>query len=354
MKRKISDLMGHLPGAQVEIEYSAPLSYSRIEELTMSKIMKKKTNHKRIGFRLLAAAAIIAALTLSGVASYHYGGWFQNFFAARNNDHLTDDQLTVLEEHIVELNQSVTDSGYTVTLESVVSDGTNTFLKFMVEALDGRVMDGDYYYCAPFRIDIPELPEESNMVRGITAGWDHVVDENVTDNAAPLLMEVNASAGSVPGELWTLELSKLVESRGAGQGTEDIVLAEGTWNFEFTLPSEDGILTELDMLTVPVTIQAQTYLDNSSVPDKAVDVSMTSFILRPLSAFCTYAYTEELKVDPVTVVLKDGTVITAHFSAASMDLDTATVQHTFRFETPIPLDQVDYVEFPGDVKIQAN
>lgn len=354
MKRNISDLMDHLPGAQVEIECSAPLSSRRIEEMTMKKIMKQKTKRRRIGFRLLAAAAIIGALALSSVAAYNYGGWFQNFFAARNDDYLSDDQLAVLEERILELDQRVADSGYAVTLESVVSDGTNTYLKFTVEALDGSVMDGDYYYFAPFHIDIPEPPEESNMVRSVSAGWNHATDEDKTDNTAPLLMDVNSSAGSVPGEMWTLKLSSLVESRGMGDSTVDTVLAEGTWEFEFSLPDEDGTRTELDMLTEPVTIRAQTYLESSSIPDKTVEVSMTAFTLRPLSAFCTYEYTEGLKVEPVTVVLKDGTVITAGFSAASMDPDTATVQHTFRFETPIPLEQVDYVEFPGGVKIYAN
>lgn len=354
MKRRISDLLDHLRETEVELEYNAPLSPRRIEELTMSKITKKETKPGRMGFRLLVAAAIIGTLALSSVAAYHYGGWFQNFFAARNHDYLSDAQLAVLEESILELNQSVTDGGYTVTLESVVSDGANTYLKLSVEARDGSVLDGDYYYFAPFDINIPEA--ESDMIRCVSAGWEHVTDEDPKDNVAPLLMEINGSdfAGSEPGAVWTLKLPKLIESRGEGKATTDTVLAEGEWIFEFSLPAGSSALAELDMLAQPVTIQAQTYQESSSVPKETVEVTMTSFVLRSLSAVCTYEYDEGLKVEPVTVVLTDGTAITARFSTAGMNPDTATVRHTFRFETPVPLEEVDYVQFPGGVKIYAD
>ncbi|MBQ7801671.1 MAG: DUF4179 domain-containing protein [Oscillospiraceae bacterium] len=355
MKRKVSDLLDDLEVTDVEIEYSAPLSYRRIEELTMSKITKKETKHRRIGFRVLAAAAVIAALALTSVAAYNYGGWFQNYFAAQNNDHLSEDQLAVLEESILEIGQSVTDCGYTVTLESVVSDGMDTYLKLTATALDGRVLDGKYYYFRGIDVDIPQKPVEDHLVGVTSAGWDYADDEDTTDNVAPMLLEISGNnvANCEPGAVWTLTLGKLMESNGTDRES-DKILAEGEWVFAFTLPEENAGLQELTLLTEPVTIQAQTYLENSSVPDKTVEVSMTSLVLRTLSATCTYVYGEGLKVDPVTVVLKDGTAMAARFSTASMDLDTLTVRHTFSFDTPVPLDQVDYVEFPGGVKICAN
>lgn len=355
MKKRISDLLDACGDPGLELNMQTPLSSERIRELTMSRITKKEIKPKRIAFRVLVAAMIIGTLALTSVAAYHYGSWFQNFFASKNNDHLSDAQLTVLEESIFELNQSVTDSGYTVTLESVVSDGANTYLKLRVEAQDGRTLDGDYYYFAPFSIDIPEPETESDTIQCISAGWEHVTDANSTDSAAPLLMEVRGSefAGSEPGAGWKLELTKLIESRGQGQETTETVLAEGEWVFEFSIPSESGAQAELDMLVEPVTIQAQTYQENSSLPKEKVEVTMTSFTLRSLSAICTYEYDEGLKVEPVNVVLKDGTVIPARFSTAGNNPDARMIQHTFRFETPVPLDEVDYVEFPGGVRIYA-
>ncbi|MBP3673347.1 MAG: DUF4179 domain-containing protein [Oscillospiraceae bacterium] len=357
MKRKVSDLLDDIQVTDVEIEYSAPLSSRRIEELTMNKITNQERKHRHIGFRLLVAAAVIAALALTTVAAYNYGGWFQNFFAAKNDDYLSEGQLTVLEESIVEINQSVTEGGYTLALESVFGDGTNTYLKFSLTAPEGTVLNNDYYYFDMMYGDIPQEESSEGEISSTSMGFDIIEDDNLTDNIVPMLLRVQGSHINMkdPDSPWKLVFMNLTTRVNLGtpdEGKE--IIAEGKWTFEFTLPADAAVLEELNLLTEPVTIQAQTYLESSTVPDKTVEVSMTSFTLRSLSASCTYEYSEGLKVDPVNVVLKDGTVITAQFSSASMDPSTATVQHTFRFETPVSLDQVDYVEFPGGVKVVAN
>ena len=86
MKRKISDLMDHLPEARVDLENNAPLSPRRLEELTMSKITNKETKPRRIAFRLLAAAAIIAVMAMTIFAAEEimtYDNWFEDYFSGK-------------------------------------------------------------------------------------------------------------------------------------------------------------------------------------------------------------------------------------------------------------------------------
>lgn len=69
MKRRISDILDNYPAADMELEHSAPLSSRRIKELTMSKINRSEKKGRRIAFRVLIAAATIAALSMTVYAA---------------------------------------------------------------------------------------------------------------------------------------------------------------------------------------------------------------------------------------------------------------------------------------------
>ena len=81
MKRNISDLMDHYRGELPELQSHTPLSSQRIKELTMGKITKKEKKSKRIVFRVLVAAAIIASLSITVLAAedvFDVGSWFRD------------------------------------------------------------------------------------------------------------------------------------------------------------------------------------------------------------------------------------------------------------------------------------
>ena len=68
MKRRISDLLDDIRDDTVQLNSETPLSSERIKELTMSKIKqeKKPRNGKRMAFRILAAAAAVSLLAMTG------------------------------------------------------------------------------------------------------------------------------------------------------------------------------------------------------------------------------------------------------------------------------------------------
>lgn len=162
MKRKISDLMDHYRGIPLETLNDTPLSSQRIKELTMGKIEKTEKKGKRILFRLLLAAAIIATLTMTVFASeelFDSGSWFREVL----NLQLREDtrlrpmdsiQETVSDSQIEIINelskgfqpQTQTDQGTTVTLQAAYGGDYMLHLLLHVEAPEGTVLpDGILY-----------------------------------------------------------------------------------------------------------------------------------------------------------------------------------------------------------------
>ena len=72
-------MMDCVQNPDVELNQLTPLSSQRIKELTMNKITNKRRTHRRIGFRLLVAAAVIAALTATVFAAGIIADWFDDF-----------------------------------------------------------------------------------------------------------------------------------------------------------------------------------------------------------------------------------------------------------------------------------
>lgn len=100
MKKRISDLLDGYEDGSVELSGGTPLSPARIKELTMNKITPKKNKLYRLPVRLLAAAAIVAALTASAFAVVHITGageLMQGFFA-KDGGPLSTGQIENLDQ----------------------------------------------------------------------------------------------------------------------------------------------------------------------------------------------------------------------------------------------------------------
>ena len=126
MKRNISDLMEHIAPEEILLSGDIPLDPQRIREMTMENINRKKPI-RRWGMRLLTAAVITVLLTMSVFAAetiMTYDNWFRDYFSGKEVvADISENQLSLLESSLTPINQSVTDGGYTVTLETAITDG---------------------------------------------------------------------------------------------------------------------------------------------------------------------------------------------------------------------------------------
>lgn len=355
MNRRISDLMDHIPYEDVKMEQNAPLSSQRIKELTMEKI-DKKAPRGRIGFKILFIAAMIAMLSMSVLAAESimtYDDWLTEFFAGKEVvADISENQLALLESSVKQVDQSVSSGGYTVTLETAVTDGYVAYLTFRLDGPEGEVLEDAYYYFEswPFR-DLLGESIDDGVIKGAASGWRRLEDLDPTDNSVRVLLELSTESPDgwerplADGAEKTVILGALVKD--VGPDYEPEILAEGDWSFTFAFGDSAALTAEVEMLSAPVYCTARRQLGQRNFN---VTLKVTSFRLRALTASCIIeepltGFWEGILLDEITVVMRDGSRVTARFGAGSYGGGQAEI--FFSFDVPISFRDVDYVEFAG-------
>lgn len=306
---------------------------------------------------VLIAAAVLVLLTACAVKIVDLAwedGWFADFFSEKTGmeaaQQLNPNQMQVLQEGLTPIGKGISCEGYTVTLESALSDGYRAFAKFIVEAPEGIALDAQRYYLN-LRYQVCHADGSRVKLPVSYTGVKCLEDHDPADNRVTMLMETvfQTSGGSgqllEKGMVWSIQLSGFGIDHGRGE-QEALVEMEETLTVEF----DENILLqqEVEVLRKPLWCRAERGFRQWKIP---VRVKVISFRLRALSATLTFqepllGYGEQgTTVDTTYVVMKDGTRIEAHFSMGGNHGDTW--EESLEFSVPIAVADVDYVEFPG-------
>ena len=225
MKRRISDLLDGYQDSSVELTCGTPLSSERIRELTMSKINRKEKKSKRIGFRLLAVAAMIATMVVTAVAAeavFGAGDWFRQILNIQKEQDIIraeEDNLDVavretLSEGQIEVvnelgkvfgEQTQTSEGTTVTMHAAYGEAHILHLYFSVEAPEGTVLPDNILYTFHDGNVVYENLEDRYvpLSAGEDAPYEHISqqiyietlpDENPGDNKKDFHVTINGQA----------------------------------------------------------------------------------------------------------------------------------------------------------------
>lgn len=328
MKKRISDMMDCIEHADVELNQETPLSSQRIKELTMNKITRKKNMSGRRLFRVLAAAAVIVTLTVTVFAAGYGADWFREFFAKRSEAELSLGQVEYIDENAVTLDQSQTIGGYTVTLESYISDGNSTYVKVKITAPEGKTLT-DWVFD-----DVVIRRNDGEEIKGVGWMWRPLEGEA----AGTYLLSLDGYVLDVQsGDAVVLELGDL---------------GQRCWQFELKIPDSSGI----ELITEPVT----GYMVIDPRTDETIEVTVTSACLRAMTLRCEYELVDaedcsDYQFRSAAVVMKDGTTVDIIPGAWGYDPDDNTSKWVeFGVTVPLDLDEVDYVEFPDGVRIYAD
>jgi hypothetical protein len=242
MKMKLSDWIAEAgldapPCAPVD-----PAITERIREQTMQQI---QTGHKGKKFRvLLAVAATVAALSITAAAAYVA-------VHANNRDLMAASPLTggsqpqvidetsaaVIDEAANDLALSCTDSGSTVTLDSVMGFATDD-LSVVYLSLTMDYPDGTTFSC-----DASELGFRSWFLRPTDGEMGNGSGSQVTvanDDGTCSVMLMFEFDSNLSGKTATLELEQFgnmsgenLEAIGEGAAQAEV---SGAWNFTLGLP----------------------------------------------------------------------------------------------------------------------
>lgn len=309
---------------------------------------KKHITARRLS-TLLIAAVIAGTLVMTVFASSDGSIWLRNFFAQRSDFLLSDNQKSYIGENAVNIQNSKTRNGYTLTLDTAISDGVYTYIRFQLTAPEDVVLDADYY--APRNWAELDLINEWGKPFVGNAEWNRVEDDP-TDNVASLLYIRSHSwdednYDSIFGHTWNLRIDGLEGTYVYNSDTPDITvetidLTEGIWNFAITFPEQGNETVEF--ITEPV--------DCICMPGMETQkdyVSITSLKVRALSASLTFRHPDKEEInadfDDIYAVMKDG-------SMAPLNPASGAPNHlTYQFDAPIVLEDIDHILLPDGTQL---
>lgn len=309
---------------------------------------------------LVPAAVIASTMVLTAFASSDGSLWFRGFFSRNSQQPLSQDQNAYIATHTVQNTQSQTVNGYTITLNSAISDGKRTFLHCTLTAPEGTVLDADHYGDIHGTVFEFQEPGNSTFMGGY--GWTNQ-DSDPADNIATLLFSYEASYTGLEDTSFTDNPCRLLiyglqatyyEGEGMDMTQHVETLTEGMWSFDIQFPEDSG--REIEFITgyteCPCEIQLglEKTGENTLMPIlESTNVQITSLTLRSLSADFHFKYAQRDQInadfDEMYIVMKDGTKIAMQQSSGAPNYIG------FEFETPIILDNVDHILLPGSNKL---
>ena len=351
---------------------------------------KRRKTGRRVSTVILAAVLMLALAT-TAFAYFSGADWFKGWFSQRAETELSPGQVEYIEERTVDVDQSVTQNGWTVTLESAIADQYNAYVKLTVAPPSKDVPDSMELSELSLGVDEvrltsagPKLSDDALRKWGVSQSWDTNSDGTLRiDGEGRLTLiltfymvtDPNSGAAYTDGYERTLTMKDLtwtdLNAEPPYDGENAIwdgdewsypagVLAQGEWKFSFTFTPADE---EVELVTQPVPCQGQESgwrMDSEGnvleMLDDLVDIEMTSFRLTAFGASCEYTFGEGVTPQgldfwDVQAVMKDGSAAALMMGGGGVmnhwDEETAIGTGTFKFAAPIDLSQVDYIQLPN-------
>lgn len=331
-----------------------------VEEAEFGMLLRKK----RTGM-LVLIAAILSLLTLAAFASgipAEPSVWFEAFFGTYEEEaesELTENQNQILHAGLVEIGQSVTCNGYTITLESGLCDGYRALIKCRVDAPEGVVLDGrnyalDYTGHIGFSSGEPGNYSASSYTNYL------LEDEDPNDNSITQLLDIivqpgqNSDFSLADGSVWGFTFSSVMELRGYDEQARWSTLCEGNWDFQVAFQDELLVTNSVELLDKPVRCLWSMQVRNRWIPLRA---KVFSLELRGLTATIRYkrpliAMFEGVHLNkPIYLVLEDGSRVRVWVKMNTYRKDHDEVLCTF--DRPVSIEDVAAIEFPGVGRVEV-
>lgn len=249
---------------------------------------------------------------------------------------------------------AATQDGYTLRLKSIETDGWDAYITLSVTAPEGTVISRS---SRPGEDDLPMEPHNGDFLVSATGeevyfatSWTPQEDGDGKDNTNNIVLLASGATeeGEPPfalGSTWMLKIENLTTYYFDPETYNDYrdTLAEGLWEFPITIGEAHGDFWEAELAQSPVKLRGSVGM-NPDGSDRFEDVAITSFRLHRFGATLTqekYASFE----GGFLAVMKDGSK-----AALSSAWGGGNTQY-LRAETPLDLEQVDYVRLPDGTKI---
>lgn len=311
------------------------------EEAQNMKVTERNVRRLRLPATLVAAMILLVVLagTVAAVTAGVPGTireWFTREWTALSGEAMPQEQLSLIQELTQPVGVSDTDSGVTVTLDSVTV-GQNMLWMLLKVSGTYEAEEAWLYHFADSEIDLDSEKASAVSAPGIWS-MDYAYQGLAEDGTLTMLARfcVDSGMGSLQeGGHVTLVLGDLMYS--------DTVALKGNWAISFELePVERQKIMTLEELTVPAV--------DLDTDEKGMvtlyDVCISSTELRFVRAAEDQRWRELFP----TLVLEDGTEVCSTGGTSGF-LDEAHTQwgSVFYWQLPVDMDHVTGIRFRDEV-----
>ena len=298
---------------------------------------KRRSGAGRRTLAIALAAALVLAL---GATAYGYlsgADWFKTWFSNRDREPLTQGQEAYIENAAVDVGQSVTASGWTVTVETALVDQYDIYVKTRIDPPAGVVpsdnckLDGAAILDADGK-KIPFSRRSESLTYYQEAGaWYCVWSQSVEP--------VSGEDAYLDGRPLTLTFDSIT--------VDGETVAEGPWCFTLDLPAGGTKAVELLDEPFPCKGRHLSYEDGQ-ITESYYDVTLMSLEVRPLRLRVQYRSEREEEFGdglPLSVVLKDGTVVPTGYAGGGVGSGLADC--SYELAAPVLPEEIAYVQLPA-------
>lgn len=349
-------------------EYKAAFSKVTASEDTYRRVMNMANERKRRGVtgvisKVLIAAVLISLLSVTASASESVRNWFVNFFSDEGKETLSQGQVEFIEENEQYIGESQAQGEWTIELRSALTDGIKGYIMLGVTApedisLEDIPQKAKTEYYGPGNDFLPKSPDAGlsssaypdfyGVLANIGSSWQEDGDglKNTVNYVIDVAPDVEWASSDPFGSdtQWHIHIENLV--RGFPEQT---ILAEGTWDFDFTFVNHSE---EMQLLKEPIKTQAWAFLSDGS--EIQTDVTITSMVLRPFGVTVYYGdASDEVDYERTSISFTDSNAgrspwILVMKDGVKMELYHAGGNPIERYqfleaELPIVTDNADYI-----------
>ena len=297
----------------------------------------RRGNASRRALVIALAAALVLAL---GATAYGYlsgADWFKTWFSNRDREPFTQDQEAYIEGAAVDVGQSVTAGGWTVTVETALADRYDIYVKMRIDPpagtdpADNCKLEGTTVLDADGK-KIPFSWRSESVTYYQEAGaWFCVWSQSVEP--------VSGEPAYLNGRPLTLEFDRIAAGGEA--------VAQGPWRFTLDLPA--GGTPAVELLDGPFPCKGRHLsFEDGQVTESYYDITLLSLQIRPLGIQVKYRSEKDQQFGdglPISVVLKDGTVVLTGSSGGGMGSGMADFH--YRLEAPVLPEEIAYIQLPA-------
>lgn len=312
------------------------------DDYEAKRTQRRKTLHRRLTTTLTALAIVltVGAVGVGATAIISGTDWFAEYYGSKTEGNLSDNQAQYLETNVVNVQQTVTAGGYTMTLGGVCGSRNRLDVYLEVVAPEGTSLEGVNLGLGGKMLTIWKDGQVIPLTSTANTGY---TDEDPKDNKRTYLIMAHASEVHGMETVFSEGGVFSLTVNGLHYGALEKTVSTESWSFDFELP-EQGT-GGIKVIQEPVECTTFNWVEKQFTGTAQVE----SFTLYEMSGKGTYRLVDIEGKYPdvlVTVVMKDGRTVTQRGGEIS-EPKMGIYEFEVDLFAPIVLSEVDYVIFGG-------